>query len=87
MQEEALRDYPAIARALLSFFACKFDPAHGGTAGDRAASCAELTDKITAITGSKPNLGGGGGPIKKAAGGGGSEATTMEELVEEIMPA
>ncbi|WP_309627062.1 NAD-glutamate dehydrogenase [Brevundimonas sp.] len=49
VQEEALRDYPAIARALLSFFACKFDPAHGGSADQRAASCNELNDKITAL--------------------------------------
>ncbi|ADK99663.1 NAD-glutamate dehydrogenase [Brevundimonas subvibrioides] len=49
VQEEALRDYPAIARALLSLFACKFDPAHGGSADDRAAQVAELNDKITAL--------------------------------------
>ena len=49
VQEEALRDYPAIARALLSLFACKFDPAHGGPADDRASACAELTDKINAL--------------------------------------
>ncbi|WP_298160256.1 NAD-glutamate dehydrogenase [Brevundimonas sp.] len=49
VQEEALRDYPAIARALLSFFACKFDPAHGGSADDRAAEVAGLNDRITAL--------------------------------------
>ncbi|MES2860445.1 MAG: NAD-glutamate dehydrogenase domain-containing protein, partial [Pseudomonadota bacterium] len=49
VQEEALRDYPAVARALLSLFACKFDPAHGGAADARAAQVQELTDKITAL--------------------------------------
>ncbi len=49
VQEEALRDYPAVARALLSQFACKFDPAHGGSAEDRAAACGELSDKITGL--------------------------------------
>ncbi len=49
VQEEALRDYPAVARALISLFVCKFDPAHGGSAEDRAAQVAELTDKITAL--------------------------------------
>jgi glutamate dehydrogenase len=49
VQEEALRDYPAIARGLLSLFACKFDPAHGGSADDRAAQVAELNEKITAL--------------------------------------
>ena len=49
VQEEALRDYPAIARGLLSLFACKFDPAVGGDASTRAPHCDELTDKITAL--------------------------------------
>jgi glutamate dehydrogenase len=46
VQEEALRDYPAIARALISLFACKFDPAHGGSADDRAGQISELQAKI-----------------------------------------
>ncbi len=49
VQEEALRDYPAIARALTSLFACKFDPAHGGTADDRAGQIAELQAKINGL--------------------------------------
>ncbi|MDB5422152.1 MAG: NAD-glutamate dehydrogenase, partial [Brevundimonas sp.] len=49
VQEEGLREYPDVARALLSLFACKFDPAHGGTAEDREAAAAELMTKITAL--------------------------------------
>jgi glutamate dehydrogenase len=49
VQEEALRDHPAIARALLSLFACRFDPAHGGLPAARAVACEELTDKINAL--------------------------------------
>jgi glutamate dehydrogenase len=49
VQEEALRDYPDVARALLSLFACKFDPATGGSAADREADATELTAKITAL--------------------------------------
>ncbi len=49
VQEEALRDHPAIARALLSLFACRFDPAQGGSAGDREVRCAEQTDRINAL--------------------------------------
>ncbi|HEX8471891.1 MAG TPA: NAD-glutamate dehydrogenase [Brevundimonas sp.] len=49
VQEEALRDYPDVARAIVSMFACKFDPDHGGPAEERAASTAELSDKITAL--------------------------------------
>ncbi|MGV3578181.1 NAD-glutamate dehydrogenase [Brevundimonas sp.] len=49
VQEEALRDYPAIARGLLSLFACKFDPAHGGSFEQREPQVAELNDKITAL--------------------------------------
>jgi len=49
VQEEALRQYPDVARALLSLFACKFDPAHGGSATDREANAAELMAKITAL--------------------------------------
>ncbi|MDP3404757.1 MAG: NAD-glutamate dehydrogenase [Brevundimonas sp.] len=49
VQEEALRDHPAIARALLALFASRFDPAVGATPADRAATCTELTEKITAL--------------------------------------
>ena len=49
VQEEALREYPDVARALLSLFACKFDPAHGGSAQDRETAAAELMTKITAL--------------------------------------
>ncbi|WP_395651706.1 NAD-glutamate dehydrogenase [Brevundimonas sp.] len=49
VQEEALRDYPDVARALISLFACKFDPAHGGAATTREADTAELVTKITAL--------------------------------------
>ncbi|MEQ7153596.1 NAD-glutamate dehydrogenase [Brevundimonas aurifodinae] len=48
-QEEALRDYPDIARALISLFACKFDPAQEGAAEDRANQAAELDAKITSL--------------------------------------
>ncbi|CAN5118441.1 NAD-glutamate dehydrogenase [soil metagenome] len=49
VQEEALRDYPDVARALLSLFACKFDPTHGGPATNREADSTELTAKITGL--------------------------------------
>ncbi len=49
LQEEALREYPAISRALLSLFACKFDPAHGGDAPARTAQANELSDKIVGL--------------------------------------
>ena len=37
VQEEALRDYPEVARALLGLFAAKFDPATGGDVAGREA--------------------------------------------------
>jgi glutamate dehydrogenase len=49
VQEEALRDYPVIARALISLFSGKFDPAHGGSADDRAAQTAEQLARITSL--------------------------------------
>jgi glutamate dehydrogenase len=49
VQEEGLREYPVVSRALLSLFACKFDPAHGGTADQREAAAVELMAKITAL--------------------------------------
>jgi glutamate dehydrogenase len=49
VQEEALRDYPAIARALLGLFAAKFDPAHGGSAEDRAVKATEIGETINGL--------------------------------------
>ena len=49
VQEEALREYPAVARALISLFKCKFDPATGGPSKDREANAAELSEKITGL--------------------------------------
>ncbi|GAW42377.1 NAD-specific glutamate dehydrogenase [Brevundimonas sp. SH203] len=49
VQEEALREYPDVARALLSLFKAKFEPAAGGSADDRAAAVAELEGRITAL--------------------------------------
>ncbi|QQQ17440.1 NAD-glutamate dehydrogenase [Brevundimonas vitis] len=48
VQEEALRDYPAVARAILSLFACKFDPV-GPAQAEREAHAAELVEKINAL--------------------------------------
>ena len=48
VQEEALRDYPAVARGLLALFAAKFDPAAGGDAAGREAAVAALVEKINA---------------------------------------
>lgn len=49
VQEEALREYPAVSRALLSLFSCKFDPDHGGDAASREAGAKELADKIAGL--------------------------------------
>ena len=53
VQEEALREYPDVARALLSLFKAKFEPhsevSGGGSADDRAPAAAELNDKIIAL--------------------------------------
>ncbi|WP_372708390.1 NAD-glutamate dehydrogenase [Brevundimonas sp.] len=49
VQEEALRDHPAVARAILSLFQCKFDPAHGGEARARSEAAAELEEKINGL--------------------------------------
>ncbi|WP_442778318.1 NAD-glutamate dehydrogenase domain-containing protein [Brevundimonas denitrificans] len=46
MQEEALREHSVVARALLSLFYAKFDPADGGAAAKREAAVKELVDKI-----------------------------------------
>jgi glutamate dehydrogenase len=48
VQEEALREYPDVARALLSLFKAKFAP-EGGSADDRAPAVAELDAKIVTL--------------------------------------
>ena len=48
LQEEALREYPAVARGLLALFAAKFDPATGGDAETREADLAKRIEKINA---------------------------------------
>ena len=48
VQEEALRDYPAVARGLLALFAAKFDPATGGDAASREAAVGRLVETINA---------------------------------------
>jgi len=48
VQEEALRDYPAVARRLLALFAAKFDPAAGGDAASREAAVGALVETINA---------------------------------------
>src|SRR5690606_25788439 len=49
VQEAALREYPTVARAILSLFKAKFDPAHGGSVAEREGLVAELNDKIVAL--------------------------------------
>ena len=46
VQEEALRDYPAVARSLLKLFNTKFDPAAGGDAASREAAVKAVFDQI-----------------------------------------
>jgi len=41
VQEEALRDYPDVARGLLALFAAKFDPAAGSADGDARQKAAD----------------------------------------------
>jgi len=48
VQEEALRDYPAVARGLLALFTAKFDPAAAGDAAARETAVAKLVDQINA---------------------------------------
>jgi glutamate dehydrogenase len=48
VQEEALRDYPALARGLLKLFATRFDPALGGDAEAREAAAATQMEAIIA---------------------------------------
>jgi len=49
VQEEALRDYPALARGLLSLFHAKFDPAAGGDAAAREQAVQEQCDKLIGL--------------------------------------
>ncbi|KQY95578.1 MULTISPECIES: NAD-glutamate dehydrogenase [unclassified Brevundimonas] len=49
VQEEALRDYPAVARAILALFEAKFDPAKGGDAASREAGVAKGVEQINAL--------------------------------------
>jgi len=53
IQEEALRDYPDVARNLLELFAVKFDPARGGDAesrrGEAEAVFARITDSLQKV--------------------------------------
>ena len=49
VQEEALRDYPAVARGLLSLFHAKFDPAAGGDAASREQAVTEQWDKLIGL--------------------------------------
>lgn len=49
VQEAALREYPDVARAILSLFKAKFDPAHGGSVAEREAAVAELDAKIETL--------------------------------------
>ena len=49
VQEAALREYPTVARAILSLFKAKFDPAHGDSVAEREGLVAELNDKIVAL--------------------------------------
>ena len=49
VQEEALRDYPAVARALLALFTAKFDPASGGDGASREAAVGKLVEQINAL--------------------------------------
>ena len=49
VQEEALRDYPAVARAILALFAAKFDPAAGGDGASRERAVAGLVARINTL--------------------------------------
>ncbi|RZJ40005.1 MAG: NAD-glutamate dehydrogenase, partial [Brevundimonas sp.] len=46
VQEEALRDYPAVARAILALFDAKFSPDAGGDAASREATVTDLATHI-----------------------------------------
>ena len=49
VQEAALTKYPAVARAILSLFAAKFDPAAGGDAASREAAVAAIDAEIKTL--------------------------------------
>jgi glutamate dehydrogenase len=49
VQEEALRDYPAMARAILELFESKFDPARGGDGASREAMVDKQVAGINAL--------------------------------------
>ena len=49
VQEEALRDYPAVARGLLALFAAKFDPEAGGDVAAREAEADRRAEEISAL--------------------------------------
>ncbi|MDP3802849.1 NAD-glutamate dehydrogenase [Brevundimonas sp.] len=49
VQEEALRDHPAVARGLLALFEAKFDPAAGGDAASREGEVARLSARIATL--------------------------------------
>jgi glutamate dehydrogenase len=46
VQEEALRDYPDVARALLALFAVRFDPATGADPTARETASADLMERF-----------------------------------------
>ncbi|RYG09919.1 MAG: NAD-glutamate dehydrogenase, partial [Caulobacteraceae bacterium] len=46
VQEEALRDYPTVARAILALFDAKFSPDAGGDAASREATVTDLATHI-----------------------------------------
>ena len=56
VQEEALRDYPAVARGLLSLFLCKFDPAGDGDEASRKLAVEEQTAKLMGLLQSVKSL-------------------------------
>ena len=49
VQEEALRDYPAVARAILALFEAKFDLTQGGDAASRDSAVARWVKKIDTL--------------------------------------
>src|SRR5690606_8771594 len=49
VQEEALRDYPAVARAILDLFRTRFDPGAGLDAAAREAAAADLDRRIVEL--------------------------------------
>ncbi|MGI4818318.1 MAG: NAD-glutamate dehydrogenase [Janthinobacterium lividum] len=49
VQEEALKLYPAVSRAILSLFKAKFDPAAGGDAASRESEVARIQSDIATL--------------------------------------